>query len=146
MAKRIKPLSDDRINTAKPKDKDYRLFDGGGLYLLVTTMGGKRWRFKYRYNGKAKVLSFGTYPLVNLAEARSSRDSAQDILKQGIDPSIVRKEEKERDKAERLEAGRTPSVRVTIEGIIEIWKGSNVMRFSKEEAQFIANIFTNLVR
>ena len=48
MAKSILPLTATQIKTSKPKDKDYKLFDGGGLFLLIATSGGKRWRLKYR--------------------------------------------------------------------------------------------------
>ena len=145
MPKRISPLSEKNINAVQPTDKVYRLFDGNGLFLLITPQGGKLWRFKYRFDGKEKRIALGTYPEVSLNDARSSRDEARELLSQGADPSALRKEEKERDKAERLEVGRTPSVRVTIEGKIEIWKGSKIMRFSKDEARFVANILNNLV-
>ncbi|MGD0274708.1 MAG: Arm DNA-binding domain-containing protein [Syntrophales bacterium] len=146
MPKKIAPLSENKINTAKNIEKAYRIFDGGGLFLLVTTDGGKWWRFKYCFKGKEKMLSFGVYPEVSLNDARSSRDAARELLKQGIDPSVLRKEEKERRKAERLESERTPSVRVTIDGKIEIWKGSNIMRLSWDEARFIATLLNNIVR
>ncbi|MCX5812571.1 MAG: Arm DNA-binding domain-containing protein [Proteobacteria bacterium] len=145
MPKRISPLNEKKINAAQPKDRVYRLFDGNGLFLFITPQGGKWWRFKYRFEGKAKMLSFGVYPEVSLNEARSRKDVARELLSQGIDPSELRKEEKERNKTERLEAERIPSVRITIEGKIEIWKGSNIMRFSKDEARFVANILNNLV-
>jgi hypothetical protein len=146
MPKRIAPLSEENINSAKTSEREYRLFDGGGLFLLVAPDGGKRWRFKYRFEGKAKMLSFGVYPEVGLNDARSSRDAARELLTQGIDPSMARKKEKERNRAERLEAERTPSVRVTMDGKIEIWKGSNVMRLSWDETRFIATLLNNIVR
>jgi len=55
-------LTDIQVKTAKPKDKDYKLGDAGGLYLFVTVAGGKLWRFKYRFEGKEKRLSLGAYP------------------------------------------------------------------------------------
>jgi len=55
MPKRILPLSDLRIKNAKPKDKDYKLSDGGGLYLLVTPAGGKLWRFNYRFGDQQRL-------------------------------------------------------------------------------------------
>jgi hypothetical protein len=146
MPKRIAPLSEENINSAKTSERTYRLFDGGGLFLLVTPDGGKRWRFKYGFEGKTKMLSFGVYPEVSLNDARSNRDAARELLTQGIDPSVVRKEERERNRTERLEAERTPSVRVTMDGKIEIWKGSNVMRLSWDETRFIATLLNNIVR
>lgn len=65
-----------QIDTAKPKEKAYKLADGGGLYLLVKPSGGKYWRFKYRVAGKEKLLALGVYPEVTLADARAKREEA----------------------------------------------------------------------
>ena len=62
MPKRIVPLSDLQVSKAKPQAKQVTLFDGGGLFLLVTPSGGKLWRFKYRFDDKEKLLAFGSYP------------------------------------------------------------------------------------
>ena len=95
MPKRIIPLSDMKIQKAKSKDKNVTLFDGGGLFLMVTPTGGKLWRFKYRYDGKQKLLAFGTYPEINLFDARKRRDVARSQLAHGIDPGAVRKAQKQ---------------------------------------------------
>lgn len=145
MPKSVAPLSEERINTANPSEKTYSLFDDGGLFLLVKPDGRKRWRLKYRFGGKEKALSFGMFPDVSLNDARSRRDLAKELLAQVVEPSAVRKEEKARDRAERLEIRRTPSLRVTIDGKIEIWKGGNVMRLERGEAQFIANLLSKIV-
>lgn len=58
------------IDNSKPKEKPYKLFDGGGLYLEVSPAGGKLWRFKYRFMGKEKRLALGAYPEVKLADVR----------------------------------------------------------------------------
>lgn len=145
MPKSVAPLSEERIKTANPSKKTYSLFDGGGLFLLVAPDGRKRWRLKYRFEGKEKALSFGIFPDVSLNDARSKRDLAKELLTQGVDPSVVRKEEKARNRAERLAMERTPSLRVTIDGKIEIWKGGNVMRLERGEAQFIANLLNKIV-
>ena len=63
-------LTDAAVKGAKPQEKSAKLFDGGGLFLLVTPKGGKWWRLKFRVNGKEKGLSLGTYPDVSLKEAR----------------------------------------------------------------------------
>ena len=73
MPKRIQPLSELQVKNAKPKDRDYKLADGGGLYLLVTPTGGKLWRCDYRYDDKRRTLAFGPYPSLTLAEARQRR-------------------------------------------------------------------------
>jgi integrase len=84
-------LTDMQVKTAKAKDKDYKLTDAEGLFLLVASSGGKRWRFKYRFGGKEKLLALGTYPDVSLVEARAKRHEARNQLAHGIDPSGERK-------------------------------------------------------
>ena len=79
-------LSDLKIKTAKPTEKDYKLADEKGLYLLVKTNGGKYWRLKYRIDGKEKLMALGVYPDTSLALARSKRDEARALLANGIDP------------------------------------------------------------
>ncbi len=61
------PLIDTAIRNAKSGDKPIKLFDERGLFLLATPARGKWWRFKYRFDGKEKLLSLGTYPDVPLA-------------------------------------------------------------------------------
>lgn len=85
------PLTDSAIRTAKPAEKPVRMFDGGGLYLEVSPAGGKLWRLKYRFEGKEKRLSFGSYPDVPLKAARERRDEARKVLAAGIDPGEQRK-------------------------------------------------------
>jgi len=85
------PLTDTAIRSAKPKDKTFKLFDGGGLYLEVNPAGGKWWRWKYRFGGKEKRLSFGVYPDVSLKFAREKRDAARQQLAAGTDPAEARK-------------------------------------------------------
>jgi len=94
MPKRIPPLTAIQVNKAKPSTKQTTLFDGGGLYLLITPSGGKLWRFKYRHNGKGNMLSFGSFPEVSLDEARQARTDARKLLAQNIDPNEFRKTHK----------------------------------------------------
>jgi len=94
MPKRITPLSDVQIKNAKPKAQAYKLMDGFGLYLLVSPTGGKLWRFDYRFGGKRLVQAIGAYPAITLAEARKRRDSAKELLANGIDPGAVKKAQK----------------------------------------------------
>ena len=82
------------IKTCKPKDKAYKLTDGGGLYLLVSPSGGKWWRFDYRFQSKRKTLSMGVYPAISLKDARDRRDEARKQLANGMDPAIVRQSQK----------------------------------------------------
>ena len=57
MPKSIAPLTDTKVRTTKPTEKPQKLFDGGGLFLLVTPTGGRLWRFKYRFGGNEKLLN-----------------------------------------------------------------------------------------
>ena len=88
------PLTDTAICKAKPADKMQRLFDASGLYLEIAKTGGKWWRLKYRFDGKEKRLSLGTYPDTSLASARDKRDAARKLLAAGVDPGEHRKAEK----------------------------------------------------
>jgi integrase len=87
-------LTDLKVRTAKPADKQQKLYDSGGLLLLITTAGGKRWIFKYRSDSKEKSLALGVYPDVSLGEARKRRDAARAKLATGIDPSEAKKADK----------------------------------------------------
>lgn len=90
------PLTVTEIKNTKPRDKTYRLFDGGGMYLEVSPKGGKWWRLKYRIKGKEKRLSLGVYPEISLKNARERRTDAKRLLADGIDPSEYRKANKSR--------------------------------------------------
>ena len=90
----IDKLTEIAIRNAKPGTKPLRMADGSGLYLEVAPTGGKLWRWKYRFGGKEKRLSLGTYPVTGLRDARLRRDEARKQLAAGIDPSAVRKAEK----------------------------------------------------
>ncbi|ABI59380.1 tyrosine-type recombinase/integrase [Nitrosomonas eutropha] len=87
-------LTDSAIRAAKPKEKQYKLTDGNGLTLLIYPDGSKHWRYRYLFNEKESMLSLGKYPETTLAQARSIHDGYKAILKQGINPSTHRKEEK----------------------------------------------------
>lgn len=152
-------LTDIDVKNARPGEKPKKLTDGAGLFLLVTPKGGKWWRFRYRFDGKEKLISLGTYPNISLAAARALRDKAHQLLQQGKDPSAVRKIEKaERSIGKAMETAREiaeqkqaegvtmPSVRYMMDGAIELWKGSNVMRLLPAEARFVANQLSVLVR
>lgn len=102
MPKKVTPLSDTTLRAVKPKEKDYKLFDGDGLYLFVKKTGAKLWRMKY-YNPitkKENSISFGAYPQITLQEARTARDKARKQLKEGTDPMEERKGSDEETKKE----------------------------------------------
>jgi len=85
------PLTDTAARQAKPKEKDYKLADANGLFLLIKTNGSKYWRLKFRYLGVEKLLALGVYPDVKLAEARDKAAEARKHLRDGIDPGELRK-------------------------------------------------------
>jgi len=101
MAKRTIPLSDTQIKKAKPKEKGYKLFDGNGLFMFISTSGGKLWRLKYTspVSKKEKTYSIGKYPEITLAKAREERGRLRELIANGIDPS----EEKQQNKKEQIE-------------------------------------------
>ena len=97
-------LTDTAIRNAKPRERDYKLADGGGLYLLVTAAGGKLWRLKYRTAGVERKLSLGKYPAVTLGEARKARDAAKARAEGGEDPAAAKRRARI---AAKLSAGTT---------------------------------------
>jgi integrase len=87
----INKLTEKKIEKAKSGDKDHALGDGAGLYLWVTTTGGKLWRWGYRFEDKAKIISYGKYPYIPLVKARELHLEARKLLASGIDPMVERK-------------------------------------------------------
>ncbi len=88
------------IRKAKPSDKQRKLIDGEGLYLLITVPSGKLWQMAYRYEGKQKTLSLGKYPYISLSEARTKAEEARKGLAKGIDPSATKRALKETKRGE----------------------------------------------
>lgn len=82
------PLTDMKIKKAIPKEKDYKLTDGEGLFVLVKANGSKLWRLKYRYRGKEQLLSFGAYPKIGISAARELKKVAKGALAEGKDPRV----------------------------------------------------------
>lgn len=78
------PLSNTTILNAKSVEKAYVLTDERGLSIQIQPSGGKWWRFRYRFNGTAKMISFGVYPDVGLKDARERRDAARKLLADGV--------------------------------------------------------------
>ena len=84
-------LTNLQIQKAKPKEKQYKLSDGRGMYLIVAPRGGRYWRLDYRFNGKRQTLSLGTFPSTSLKEARRKCANTKSLIEDGIDPSHQRK-------------------------------------------------------
>lgn len=95
------PLNHTAIEALKPRANAYSASDGRGLGLSIQPTGAKWWRFRYNFEGKAKLLSLGVYPDVSLAQARQRREDARKLVAEGIDPSVKRKD----DRALKLEKG-----------------------------------------
>jgi hypothetical protein len=83
-------LTDTQIKRIKPNIKPYKVSDGGGLFLWVTPSGGKIWRWTYRHEGRAKLMTFGKYPHVPLSLARERHAEARKLLATGTDPMAER--------------------------------------------------------
>ena len=118
MPKIVPPLFDITVRNAKPREKPYKLADGGGLYLEVMPVGSKLWRMKFRQaNGKEGRLSFGPYPTVTLLEARAKREAARIQLSKGIDPA----------QAKRIDdAARVTTNANTFESIAREWHANKL--------------------
>ena len=127
-------LNDMQIRRAKVEDKTYTLSDGLGLSLLIEPNGSKSWRFRYRYAGKPKMISFGVYPVVTLADARQRREEARKQVSDGINPSEARKEQKR-----ALKIG----VENTFEALAREWHGLKSAKWSAGYASDIMEAFTN---
>jgi integrase len=102
------------VKNAQPSEKPRKLSDGGGLLLEVRPEGGKWWRWRYRFGGREKMLSLGTYPETSLQEARTKRDELAAVLAAGTDPSEARKagkvdQQRQQEDADREAAGLPPA-------------------------------------
>ena len=130
-------LSDSKIKTIKATDKPFKLADERGLFLLVRPTGGKLWRLKYRIDGKEKLLSFGVYPEVSLADAREKRDKARKVISAGGDPSAILKANK---------VGRNDNNANSFEVFTRIWLKNYSSNLSKTTSEknlrlFVRDIF-----
>lgn len=105
-------LTEAEIRSAKPRERDYKLYDQRGLYLSVVATGSKLWRFRYSYSGKHKLLALGRYDEVSLKKARDLADRARGLLAEGTDPGI-------RNNGEPVEG--TPKVLRTFEAVAREW-------------------------
>ena len=94
-------LTDTKIKAAKPRDKLYRMADSNGLAIEIMPTGIKHWRYRYRFDDKASMISLGKYPTINLKTARNLRDEQRALLDQGLNPSEHRTQKAFQDKLER---------------------------------------------
>lgn len=126
------PLTDLEIRRSKPREKSYTLNDGNGLSLLIEPNGSRGWRFRYRFDGKPKMISLGTYPDVTLNDARLKRDDARKQVAGGINPSDVRKEDK------LAKQGRNEN---TFEAIAREWYAKRIDRWSESYGEEMMKTF-----
>ena len=130
-------LTDSAVKNAKPNPpKTRKLFDGRGLYLEITPIGNKGWRFKYRFAGREKRISFGIYPDVSLKYAREQMEQARELLARGIDPSQQRKIDK---------LQRAGSDQNTFEAVAAEWHNARKVKWSKiHQAKVLRMLERNL--
>lgn len=122
------PLTAAEVRNAKPGEKPYKLADGGGLYLYVSPTGSRSWRMKYRYAEKEKLLTFGLFPEVSLAEARDRRDEARKALRQDRDPAIERV---------RIRREASSAAASTFEKVAREWHEAEKPRWSPHQQKLV---------
>ena len=122
------------VTGAKARGKPYKLFDGGGLYLLVRTDGSRYWRLKYRVDGKEKLISLGVYPDISLKRARELRDAARKLIRTGSDPSEHRQTEK---------ANRRSAAENTVEAVAREWFAKKSRTWAKNNATIVIRRLEN---
>jgi len=138
MAVEVEKLSDVTVKTAKPKDTQYKLADGRGMYLLVMPNGSKYWRLKYRHAGKERApLALGVYPEMSLKAARKATKEARDLLSSGQDPGDARRA----DKLARTNAAANSFKAVTLEWIEKERNGWTDKYTKRVESVFEKNLF-----
>ena len=126
------PLTDTAIRAIKPTSKTAKFFDGGGLYLEVAPSGGKWWRLKYRFQGKEKRISLGTYPTIGLKEARERREDTKKILANGIDPSAQR---------QAIKASITSIDQDSFEVVTREWFDKHVVNLAPSYSKKVRSLF-----
>ena len=84
-------ITNSEIRSTVPRERPFKISDGGGLHLLINPNGSRLWRLKYRFQGKERLASFGSYPAVTIRLARQRRDDFRRILATGDDPMAPRR-------------------------------------------------------
>lgn len=116
-------LTDTKVRSAKPEEKEYSLVDGDGMSLLVKPNGSKYWRFRFRFGGKQHLMAFGVYPEISLANARQKREEARKLVAAGIDPREHKRALKE-EQAKEI---------ITFEKVAREWLATN-QKWSEDHA------------
>ncbi|HDR2693643.1 tyrosine-type recombinase/integrase [Enterobacter pseudoroggenkampii] len=108
-------LTDIKVRSAKPQEKEYTLVDGDGMFLLIHPNGSKYWRFRFRFGGKQHLMAFGVYPETSLADARHKREEARRLVAAGVDPREHKRAVKEEQAKETA----------TFESVAREWHATN---------------------
>ncbi len=108
-------LTDIKVRSAKPQEKEYTLVDGDGMFLLIHPNGSKYWRFRFRFGGKQHLMAFGVYPETSLADARHKREEARRLVAAGVDPREHKRAVKEEQTKETA----------TFESVAREWHATN---------------------
>ncbi|CAH0250794.1 tyrosine-type recombinase/integrase [Enterobacter ludwigii] len=117
-------LTDIKVRSAKPQEKEYTLVDGDGMFLLIHPNGSKYWRFRFRFGGKQHLMAFGVYPEISLADARQKREEARRLVAAGIDPREHKRVVKEELAKEDI----------TFESVAREWHAAN-KKWSEEHSR-----------
>ena len=117
-------LTDIKVRSAKPQEKEYTLVDGDGMFLLIHPNGSKYWRFRFRFGGKQHLIAFGVYPETSLADARQKREEARKLVAAGIDPREHKRAVKEEEAKEAI----------TFESVAREWHAAN-KKWSEEHSR-----------
>ncbi|BBT72766.1 integrase arm-type DNA-binding domain-containing protein [Klebsiella sp. WP8-S18-ESBL-06] len=117
-------LTDIKVRSAKPQEKEYTLVDGDGMFLLIHPNGSKYWRFRFRFGGKQHLMAFGVYPETSLADARQKREEARKLVAAGIDPREHKRAVKEEQAKEAI----------TFESVAREWHATN-KKWSEEHSR-----------
>ena len=133
-------LTEMTIKKAKPKEKQYKLSDGEGMYLRIYPNGSKYWQLKFRFEGKHKTLSFGVWPEVGIIEAREKRFEARKIIKQGIDPLQDKKQEIINKNERELEAEKEKQRKsTTLKKVAEEWHQRQSPHWTEKHTRDVLN-------
>ncbi|MBY4596701.1 tyrosine-type recombinase/integrase [bacterium BD-1] len=126
-------LTDTAVRNAKPREKAYKLTDGGSLFLLVTPTGSKLWRYRYRLAGAENLFAVGEYPAMGVQQAREARDAARRLVKEGIHPAQHRR-------ASRLVTATEAAN--TFEAVAREWIEQNRAHWSAYYARQVETVLT----
>ena len=126
-------LTDTAVRNAKPREKAYKLTDGGSLFLLVTPSGSKLWRYRYRLAGIENLFAVGEYPAMGVQQAREARDAARRLVREGIHPAQHRR-------ASRLVTATEAAN--TFEAVAREWIEQNRAHWSAYYARQVETVLT----